>query len=72
MEQLAVIADILSTQSPTISSVQTSDRDDLLTKLMEGQKWMEARIDKMVEDIARLTFKQKQRQRNWVTRSQSR
>ena len=76
VEQLAVIADhiadILSTQSPAISSVQTSDRDDLLMKLMEGLKRMEARMDKMAEDIARLTFKQKQGQRNWVTRSQSR
>ena len=76
VEQLAVIvdhiADILSTQSPAMSSMQTSDRDDLLTKLMERQKRMEARMDKMAEDIARLTFKQKQGQRNWVTRSQSR
>ena len=64
VEQLAVIAvhiaDILSTQSPAISSVQTSDRDDLLSKLMERQKRMEACMDKMAEDIARLTFKQKQ------------
>ena len=76
VEQLAVIADhiadILSTQSPAISSVQKSDRDDLLSKLMERQKRMEARMDKMAEDIAKLTFKQKQGQRNWVTRSQSR
>ena len=72
VEQLAVIADhiadILSTQSPAISSVQMSDRHDLLMKLMEGQKQMEVHM----EDIARLTFKQKQGQRNWVTRSQSR
>ena len=76
VEQLAVIADnivdILSTQSPAISSAQISDRDDLLSKLMERQKRMKARMDKMAEDIARLTFKQKQGKRNWVTCSQFR
>lgn len=52
--------------------MQTSDRDDLLAKLMEGQKRLEARMNKMAEDIARLTLKQKQGQRSKDTHSQSR
>lgn len=55
------IADIMSTRSSTVAGVQTSEKDELLSKLMEGQTRLEARMNKMAEDIARLTLENKQR-----------
>lgn len=53
------IADLLSTQTSTASSVQGVD-SDILTELLKGQRKLNFRMDKLAKDVAPLSMREKQ------------
>lgn len=59
MEHLASgadhIADLLSTQASAVSTIQSPDHN-VFIELKEGQRRLESRLNKMEEDLARLSF----------------